>query len=73
MTVVKIRRATIPRLERGVSLDQAHEVFRRYFEQNQAVPTIAAEMGVDYRLACDIMDGKVWPQARERWVDIVLP
>jgi hypothetical protein len=57
----------------GVTLDQAHEVFSRYFEQNQAVPTVAAEMGIEYKTACDVMDGKAWPQARQRWLDIVLP
>jgi len=59
--------------QEGVTLNQAHEVLQRYFEQNQAVPTVAAEMGIEYKLACDIMDGKVWPQARQRWLDIVLP
>lgn len=72
-SVVSIRRSGSCERKQGVTLDQAHEVFRRYFEQNQAVPTVATEMKIDYKLACDIIDGKVWPQARQRWLDIVLP
>lgn len=54
----------------GVTLKQAHEVFRRFCEQLQAAPTVAAETGIEYETVCNILDGKVWPQARQQWVDL---
>ena len=54
----------------GVTLKQAHEVFRRFCEQLQAAPTVAAETGIEYETVCSILDGKVWPQARQQWVDL---
>ncbi|MGQ2994430.1 hypothetical protein [Variovorax sp.] len=73
MTVVQFPRATAACLEGGITHAQAMEVFRRYFERNQAVPTIAHEMGIDFKAACDAMDGRVWPGVHEHWVDRVMP
>lgn len=55
---------------KGVTLKQAHEVFRRFCEQLQAAPTVAAETGIEYETVCDVLDGKVWTQARQQWVDL---
>jgi hypothetical protein len=57
-------------LQQGTTLHQAHDVFRRFCEQSQAAPTVAAETGIEYKTVCDILDGKVWPQARQQWVDL---
>lgn len=57
----------------GVTLERAHEVFRRYFEMSQAVPTVATQLSIEYQTACDILDGKIWPQARQQWIDKVFP
>jgi len=57
----------------GVTLEKAHEVFSRFCERSQAAPTIASEMAIEYKIVCDILDGKIWPQARQHWVDVVLP
>ena len=54
----------------GVTLKQAHEVFRRFCERIQAAPTIAAETGIAYEMVCSILYGKVWPQARQQWVSL---
>ena len=54
----------------GVTLKQAHEVFRRFCEQLQAAPTVAAETGIEYETVCDVLYGKVWPQARQQWIDL---
>jgi hypothetical protein len=56
--------------QQGVSLEQAHEVFRRFCGQLQAAPTVSAETGIAYETVCDILGGKVWPQARQQWVDL---
>ena len=73
MKVIQFPTRAAAQLEGGISHAQAMEVFRRYFERNQAVPTIAHEMGIDYQSACDAMDGKVWPGVREHWADQVMP
>lgn len=73
MTVVQFPRPAMAQLDGGITHAQAMEVHRRYFEQQQAVPTIAHEMGVAFKAACDVMDGKLWPGVREHWVDRVLP
>ncbi|CAN7454607.1 hypothetical protein LJR099_003057 [Variovorax paradoxus] len=73
MTVVQFPRPATAQLDGGINHAQAMEVHRRYFEQLQAVPTIAHEMGVAFKAACDVMDGKLWPGVREHWVDRVLP
>lgn len=57
-------------LQQGTTLHQAHDVFRRFCEQLQAAPTVAAETGIEYETVCDILYGKVWPQARQQWVDL---
>jgi hypothetical protein len=59
-----------PDRRQGVTLVQAHEVFRRFCNQLQAAPTVAAETGIEYETVCDILYGKVWPQARQQWVDL---
>lgn len=62
-----------PATEGGVTHEQAMEMFRRYFEQSQAVPTIAHEMGVDYEVSCAVIAGRHWPGVRQHWMDRVLP
>ena len=57
----------------GVTYDQAMEVFARYFERYQAAPTVAHQMGIPFKTACRVLDGHVWPAARQYWVDKVLP
>ena len=59
--------------QNGITLDEAHEVFSRYFEQSQAAPTVATEMAVEYKTVCNILGGKIWPQARQQWMDRVFP
>jgi hypothetical protein len=58
------------RQQQGVTLWQAHEVFRRYSVQRQAAPTVATQTGIENKTVCDILGGKVWPQARQQWVDL---
>ena len=69
-----VERRVLPRGEvekrQGVTLKQAHEVFRRFCEQLQAAPTVAAETGIEYETVCDVLYGKVWPQARQQWIDL---
>lgn len=69
---VRVDRLVRREWQHGVTLERAHEVFRRYFEQAQAAPTVAALMGIEYKIACDILDGKIWPQARQHWLTIVM-
>ena len=57
----------------GVTYAQAMEAFERFFAASLAVPTIAAEMGIPFDAACRVLDGAVWPAARQYWVDRVLP
>ncbi|ADU36209.1 lipase chaperone [Variovorax paradoxus] len=73
MTVVQFPRPAMAQLDGGITHAQAMEVHRRYFEQLQAVPTIAHEMGDAYAVACDVVGGKLWPGVREHWMDRVLP
>ncbi|MES2247604.1 MAG: hypothetical protein V4645_10000 [Pseudomonadota bacterium] len=73
MTVVPFPSRAAAQLDGSITHSQAMEVFRRYFERNQAMPTIAQEMGIAFKAACDAMDGKVWPGVREHWVDRVMP
>jgi hypothetical protein len=73
VTVVQFPRTAAARLEGGITHQQAMEVFLRYFERCQALPTIAQEMGIAFRAACDAMDGKLWPGARQHWLDRMLP
>lgn len=73
MKVIQFPTRAAAQLEAGITHEQAMEAFRRYFERNQAVPTIAHEMGIDFQAAADAMDGKVWPGVREHWVDRVMP
>ena len=56
-------------LDKGVTLEQAHDVFRR-FNALQAAPTVAEETGIEYETVCDVLRGKVWPQARQQWVEL---
>ena len=56
------------RQQQGVTLLQAHDVFRRYGVQLQSAPTVATQTGIEYKTVCDILYGKVWPQARQQWV-----
>jgi len=72
-TVVQFPRAAAPALDGGLTHEQAMEVHRRFFERLQAVPTIAHEIGIDYKAACGVMDGRLWPGVRLHWVDQVLP
>lgn len=71
MTVA--RRLARGGLQGGVTYAQAMEAFERYFAAAQAVPTIAVEMGIPFNAACQVLDGKAWPAARQYWVDKVLP
>jgi hypothetical protein len=73
MPVVQLSPYASAALDGGITHAQAMEVHRRYFEALQAVPTIAQEMKIAYKVACDVMDGKLWPGAREHWLDRVLP
>lgn len=73
MTVVQFPRPAVVQLHGGINHAQAMEVHCRYFEQQQAVPTIAHEMGIPYKVACDVMDGNLWPAVREHWIDRLLP
>ena len=59
----------------GVTYTQAMEIFERFLtvERCQAVPTIAAEMRIPFNTACRVLDGHIWPAARQYWVDRVLP
>lgn len=57
----------------SVTWAQAQEMFRRFFVDSEAVPTLAHRMGVDYEVACDVLAGKVHPGARRQWMDRVLP
>ncbi|MNL89890.1 hypothetical protein D3C87_2205040 [compost metagenome] len=49
------------------------EVFERFFARNEAAPTIALRVGIPYKTACRVLDGHIWPAARQCWVDMVLP
>lgn len=57
----------------GLTYAQAMQVFSRYFERSQAVPTIADEMQLAFGVVGRVLDGHVWPAARQYWVDRVLP
>jgi hypothetical protein len=57
-------------IRQGVTLEQAHDVFRRFNELLQAAPTVAAETGIEYETVCGILGGRIWPQARQQWVSL---
>jgi len=70
--------AMLPRREEvrdGVTYAQAMEMFERFCmaDRNQAVPTIAHEMGVPYETCCQVIGGKIWPAAYRYWTDLLLP
>ncbi|MGH7463409.1 MAG: hypothetical protein ACREMA_20565 [Longimicrobiales bacterium] len=73
MRVIAIPAGTEQR--EGVTYAQAMEIFERFCtdEWSQAVPTIAVQMGIPYKTACRVLDGHIWPAARQYWVDRVLP
>lgn len=71
MTVVAI--SAIGDQREGMTYAQAMEIFARYFERNQAAPTVAAEMGLPNSKVCRVLDGHLWPAARQYWVGKVLP
>lgn len=52
---------------------QAQEMFRRFFVDLEAAPTVASRMGVDYDVVCSVLGGKLHPGARRQWMDKVLP
>lgn len=56
----------------GVTYAQAMEIFARYFERSQAAPTVAAEMEIADGKVCRVLDGHIWPAARQFWVNRVL-
>lgn len=60
-------------LEGGISYEQAMEMFARFFERLQAVPTIASEMRLQFDLVVRVFDGRLWPAARAYWVERLLP
>ncbi|SER36799.1 hypothetical protein SAMN02982919_02261 [Giesbergeria anulus] len=62
-----VHRIVLTRLQNGVTLDQAHEIFMRFFVRNQSAPAVATEMRIDYKTTCDILYGVVWPQAYKQW------
>lgn len=66
-------RPRAPAREGGVTHQEAMEMFRRYFVQMQAVPTIAHEMKIEYDTACSVIGGRLWPGVRRHWIDLVLP
>jgi hypothetical protein len=61
--------------QHGVTYAQAMEMFERFCmaDRNQAVPTIADEMGIPYETCCQVIGGNIWPAAYRYWVDLVLP
>ena len=66
----RVLRLEKPEQRQGVTLKQANEIFFRFCEQLQAAPTVAAETGIEYETVCDVLYGKVWPQARQQWIDL---
>ncbi|RZJ12196.1 MAG: hypothetical protein EOP39_04360 [Rubrivivax sp.] len=62
-----------PQQGEPVTWAQAQEMFSRYFVDMEAVPTLAHRMGVDYDVACRVLNGKIHPGARRQWLDKVLP
>jgi hypothetical protein len=57
----------------GVPYAQAMEVGRRFFEESDAAPTIAHEMGIEYETVCAVLGGRLWPGVRQFWMDRVFP
>lgn len=68
---------TIPNapLRGGVTYAQAMAVLERFCsgEFCWAPPTIADRLGIGYETVCKVLDGQLWPQARQIWMDRVLP
>lgn len=69
-TVVAVRFGSQESCE-GVTYAQAMEAFERFHVQLEATPTVADRMGIPYRLMVRILDGEVWPAAREYWLNQV--
>ena len=73
MSVHTVKFKAVPK--QGVTYEQAMEIFKRSFMPDicQAVPTIAHELNISYKTCCDVLDGKIWPEAYRIWVNRVLP
>lgn len=56
-----------PKLDGGITFAQAMEAHRLFNEGSLAVPTVAYRMGIDYGVMCNVLFGKHWPAARDRW------
>ncbi len=73
MTVFAFPAANMPVLREGVTHAQAMEVLRRFCAESEACPTIAHRMNIPYDTVCKVMDGAVWPGARQVWIDRCMP
>lgn len=58
-----------PAMQGGITYAQAMEVIERYCAKGKAAPSVAREMSLDIDVVCDVLDGKIWPQARQFWLD----
>jgi len=56
-------------LEAGINYQQVIEVLERFSSGLQATPTVAHQMGLSDTAVGGVLDGKVWPQARQHWLD----
>lgn len=56
-------------LQSGITYDQAMEILDRFCSRLEAAPTVAYRMNVGFNTVAGVLDGKVWPQARQYWLD----
>lgn len=73
MNVIRFPAAAVPALQAGITHAQAMEVLRRFCSELEACPTIAHRMNIPYDVVCQVLDGEVWPGARQAWMDRCMP
>lgn len=56
-------------MQSGLTYEQAMEVLERFCSMLQAVPAVADQMCISESTVSGVLDGKVWPQARQYWID----
>ena len=58
-----------PAMQGGITYAQAMEVIELYCAKGMAAPSVAHEMSLGFEVVCGVLDGKIWPQARQFWLD----
>lgn len=73
MSVIAFPVRSTAATQQVVDWPTAQEIGRRFYDESDAAPTIAAALGLTYETVCAVLDGRIWPASRRFWMDRVLP